>query len=225
MQARQLPLALESPPHFTQEDLVVSQANARAFAALQAWPHWLKPTMLLIGTAGSGKSHMACLWAAKAQAHHFTPDQLDDARHALELGRSIVVEDMHPGAFDQTALFHLLNAVAQIQLEIPTVGLLMTSRFDPNHWQIGLADLASRLKAVQRIEIAPPDDLLLQAVLTKLFADRQLMVEPQLIHYCVRRMERSFEAAQRFVTEIDRLALEKKSKMTRGLAKQALTQL
>jgi len=225
MRAQQLPLALESTTHFTCEDLVVSQANAAAFAALQAWPNWPVPTMVLSGSGGSGKSHMACLWAAKAQAHCFTPDQLDEARHSLVLGASILIEDMRPGEFNQTALFHLLNAVTQTQLEMPAVSLLMTSRLDPKSWQISLADLASRLRAVQRVEIAPPDDHLLQAVLIKLFADRQLMVEPQLIHYCVSRMERSFEAARRFVAEIDRLTLEKKSKITRGLVQQALEHL
>jgi len=222
MQAQQLPLTLEPSPHFHQEDLVISQANETAFATLQAWPDWRVPTTVLIGAPGSGKSHMAACWATKAGARSFKPNALECALPQLVNGHPLLIEDIGPAMFDETALFHLLNGVTQTRLTRRLTGLLITSRFHPSEWNIRLADLDSRLKAIQLVEIAPPDDLLLAAVLTKLFADRQLIIEPHLITYCVSRMERSFDAARQFVANVDRLALEKKSKITRGLVGQAL---
>jgi len=225
MPAQQLPLALDLVSHFDRHDLVVSQANKQAFTLLQNWPNWHAPITVLIGAAGCGKSHMASLWLEMSGARSCKPHDLDAALAYLGTKQPLLIEDIGPNEFSQTALFHLFNTVTQARLENPTASMLLTSRYHPHDWGISLADLASRLKTVQLVEISPPDDGVLMAVLTKLFADRQLVVEPHLIHYCLSRMERSFEAAVRFVTVVDRLALEKKSKITRPLALQALTLL
>ena len=50
----------------------------------------------------------------------------------------------------------------------------------------------------------------LSAVLAKLFADRQVIVEANVSEYLVTRMERSFSEAVRIVAALDALALEKK---------------
>ena len=62
-------------------------------------------------------------------------------------------------------------------------------------WGVALPDLASRLKAAATVEIGEPDDLLLAGVIAKLFADRQVEVEPHVVHFLVRRMERSLSTA------------------------------
>ncbi len=85
-----------------------------------------------------------------------------------------------------------------------------------------LPDFSSRLKALPFAEISAPDDALLRSVLVKLFADRQLSVEPQVIAFVLVRMERSFETARRLVAEIDRLALAMQRGVTRAIAAQAL---
>jgi chromosomal replication initiation ATPase DnaA len=92
-------------------------------------------------------------------------------------------------------------------------------------WRLELADLASRLRAATVVEIGEPDDALLGGVLTKLFADRQVEVDPSVVDYVVRRMERSAAAASRIVDLIDRLALERKSRITRQVAAAALAML
>ena len=80
----------------------------------------------------------------------------------------------------------------------------------------------SRLKALPLASIEPPDDALLRAVLVKLFADRQLSVEPHVIDYVLVRMERSMAAAERLVAEADRQALVLQRRVTRAVAAAAL---
>ena len=75
------------------------------------------------------------------------------------------------------------------------------------------------------MEVQPPDEALLKAVLVKLFADRQLNVEPTVIDYLSLRMERSMAAASRVVAAVDRLALATHRKLTRPLAAEALASL
>ena len=76
--------------------------------------------------------------------------------------------------FDETALFHLLNLARE-----EAAYVLLTARTAPAAWTIRTPDLASRLKALPVVALAPPDDALLRAVLVKLFADRQLGVDEQ----------------------------------------------
>jgi len=114
---------------------------------------------------------------------------------------------------DEAALFHLLNLVREQRLQI-----LLTTDTVPGELAITLPDLRSRLKALPLATIEPPDDALLRAVLVKLFADRQLSVEPQLLDYVLVRMERSMLAAERFVAEADRRALVLQRRVTRSIA-------
>ncbi len=122
--------------------------------------------------------------------------------------------------FDDQALFHVINSVRE-----NGTGLLMTTRLWPMSWPVELADLRSRLKAATVVEIGEPDDELLALVLVKLFSDRQLTVDEKLIGYIVTRMERSLDAAQTIVEKLDRLALSRRTRISRGLALEVLTEL
>jgi chromosomal replication initiation ATPase DnaA len=132
---------------------------------------------------------------------------------------AVIIEDVQK-LRDEAALFHLLNLVREQRLQI-----LLTTDTAPGDLRIGLPDLHSRLKALPLASIATPDDALLRAVLVKLFADRQLNVEPHIIDYVLVRMERSMWAAERFVAEADRRALMLQRRVTRAVAASALDTL
>ena len=119
---------------------------------------------------------------------------------------------------DEQGLFHLINAV-----RAGGTHLLLTARRFPAAWGIALPDLASRLKAATIIEIFEPDDLLLAAVITKLFSDRQVEVEPHIVQFLVRRIERSLSTAIGVVERLDRAALEQKTRITRALAAETIS--
>jgi chromosomal replication initiation ATPase DnaA len=68
------------------------------------------------------------------------------------------------------------------------------------------------------VELGPPDDALLRALMVKLFADRQLAVDESLLAYLMNRIERSFAAARAVVEQLDREALRLHRPVTRALA-------
>jgi chromosomal replication initiation ATPase DnaA len=103
--------------------------------------------------------------------------------------------------------------------------VLITARRFPSAWGVALPDLASRLKAAATVEIGEPDDELLAGVIAKLFADRQVEVEPHVVQYLVRRIERSLATAIRVVDRLDRIALEEQTRITRALAAEAVEAL
>jgi chromosomal replication initiation ATPase DnaA len=100
--------------------------------------------------------------------------------------------------------------------------MLITARTPPAGWTLAIADLASRLRAMPVVALAPPDDALLRAVLVKLFADRQVAVDESLVGFLMTRLERSFAAARRTVDRLDREGLRLKRPVTRALAVEML---
>lgn len=213
---RQLALALEHAENFAREDFLSGASNAAALALVDNWPAWPHRAVMLTGPAGSGKSHLAAIWARAAGARLVAAHALDEAGvpRALATG-ALVVEELAPGAFDERALFHLLNLAREEQ-----AFLLLTARTAA--LDCAIRDLGSRLRALPLVVIAPPDEALLRVVLVKLFSDRQLAVDESLLTYLVTRIDRSFAAARAAVERLDREALRLHRPVTRALAAETL---
>lgn len=214
----QLPLDLASAPGFKREDFLEAPGNAAALALVDTYPDWPAPVVCLVGPPGSGKSHLAAMFAEAAGARSVRAADLAAAAvpEALAEG-ALVVEDLAPGGFDEAALFHLLNLAKETGAH-----LLFTARQAPSGFALATADLASRLRAIPTVEIAPADDALLAAVLVKLFADRQVAVDEPTIQYLLARMERSVSGAEALVRAIDRAALAARRPVTRAFAAEVL---
>src|SRR5262245_14377897 len=192
---RQLALALGFRERFGREDFLEGPSNAAALALIERWPDWPDRLVALVGPEGSGKSHLAAIWADRSGARLVSARALADLPAALATG-ALVVEDATPGIVDERALFHLINLAREFEAH-----LLMTTRAPPVGWPVRLPDLASRLRALPAVELAAPDDALLRAVLVKLIADRQLAVDEGLVGYLAARIERSFAAARKIVAD------------------------
>lgn len=215
---RQLTLDLDHAESFAREDFLGGPSNAAALTLIDAWPDWPNPTVALVGPEGSGKSHLASIWAAQAGARCVAARSLADTGvpAALATG-ALVVEDAAAAGFDETAMFHLLNLAREEQAYV-----LLTARTAPPTWAIRTPDLASRLKALPMVVLAPPDDALLRALLVKLFADRQLGVDEPLVGYVATRIGRSFADARAAVATLDQEAMRLKRPLTRALAAEVL---
>ena len=213
---RQLALALCHAENFAREDFLSGPSNAVALALVDAWPDWSHRTVMLTGPEGSGKSHLAAMWAQAAGARLIAARAVEEASvpAALATG-ALVVEDVAAGSFEEKALFHLLNLAREQDAFV-----MLTARTPPATFAI--ADLTSRLKALPVVAIAPPDDGLLRAVLLKLFSDRQLAVDEALLGYVGTRIERSFAAARAVVALLDAEAMRRKRPLTRALAAEIL---
>lgn len=222
--SRQLTFDLPSRAALGREDFFVSPANAVAVAAISDWKNWPNRKLVLIGQPGAGKTHLAHVWAVEVEAEivqavDLTPDTVE----ALAARRRVVVEDVPRIAGDadaERALFHLHNL-----LQADDGALLLTGTQAPSRWPLRLPDLASRMQGASVVTLDAPDDALLSAVLVKLFADRQLAVPAQLIGYLLRRMDRSFAAAQTIVQALDDRALQSGRAIGQSMAAEVLDNL
>lgn len=197
------------------EDFFVAPSNAEAFGLLRDPARWPKGKLALIGPAGGGKSHLASVFARQSGARTLTAAEITGA---TLMDSAVVVEDVDrlPRAAEEP-LFHLHNHLAAAGLP-----LLLTARAAPARWDIALPDLASRMQATTTARIGAPDDALVQALVMKHFADRQMMPSADVIAYLATRIERSHAAAARIVAEIDTAALAGRRRITIALCRDVL---
>jgi len=188
-------------------------SNAQARSSLAAWPGWHGGTLALVGPEGAGKTHLAKVWAERAGAVALDRAAPDVAAAA---GRPALLEDVDQG-IDPEALFHLINMAAR-----EGGGLLLTARTPPAAWPAQLPDLRSRLNALPVAEIEPPDDVVLEGVLRKLFREKSIRPPKDVLPYLILRMERSVPVAREIVRRLDEAADEPQRPISRALARQIL---
>ncbi len=215
---RQLSLGLTLPVSYAREDFLVAPGNQAALAWIDRWPDWPGHALVLHGNPGSGKTHLAQIWAAQAGARIAAPQDVD-ARSVDALAQQPLALDDADRAGDPVALFHLVNLMRERGFD-----LLLTGAAAPARWNFGLPDLMSRLRAMPAQEIAAPDDALLAAMLVKLFADRQLSVGEDVVRYLGARIERSCHAARSWVAALDAAALAENRAVTVALVRRLMEQ-
>ncbi len=217
----QLVLDLEHREAHGVDDFLVAPCNSDAVAWLDRWPDWPAPMLALHGPAGCGKTHLAHIWMARSGAELITMGEVANTPPDLLLPRSgnLVVDDAGAGQ-DERAILHLYNMIAEIR-----GSLLITSRVAPARWTVALPDLRSRISAAPAVSIGRPDDGLIGAILIKLFSDRQITIESEVLAFLLARMERSFAAARTLVVALDKTALARRRGITIPLARDVLENL
>ncbi|AQX27963.1 MULTISPECIES: DnaA regulatory inactivator HdaA [unclassified Bartonella] len=213
----QLPLDFSYKSIFQFDDLVVTDSNRMAFQLINHWPNWVPPIAILIGDKGSGKTHFSSVWAQKANALNIFHDEINKAIIESSSGKPFLIENIDVGEINEIGLFHLINSVKQANLYVKHATLLITARTLPSAWNLKLNDLKSRLNSVMLVALEQPDDELLTAIAFKLFSDRQIIVHSNIIHYLISHCERSLFSLKCIIDAIDRLALQRKSKVTRAI--------
>jgi chromosomal replication initiation ATPase DnaA len=209
---RQLALALDHDESYARDDFLPGPGNAAALTLIESWPDWPANAVALIGPEGSGKSHLASIWANASGARTMSGRALgeSDLLASLATGALVVEETV---AADERSLFHLINLAREEESF-----LLFTARTAPTSWSIAIPDLASRLRALPVVTLQAPDDAMLRGVIIKLAADRQLSLDDSVVRYLLSHVERSFAAARAAVIALDNEALRQGRPASRALA-------
>jgi chromosomal replication initiation ATPase DnaA len=204
----QLVLPLETRSAQGRADFLVASGNERAVAFIDSFPNWPAPAAVLHGPPASGKSHLAAVWAQRADAVIIEAASLESNIPDGPLVVENIVADT-----PQPPLFALLERGAP---------LLLTSLTPPAQWTFTLPDLVSRSRALLGFALWAPDDALLMGLAVKLFADRQLIVPEAVIGHMIASLERSPGAIRDFVGRADALALAEKKPVNLSLIKSLL---
>jgi hypothetical protein len=193
----QIALPFAWPVADKDEDFLISEANRDAFDHFKSWSTWPVMATLLTGPRKSGRSLLGRIFVRKTGGRLF-----DDAeRH------------------DEEDLFHAWN-----EAQASRRPLLIVADAPPPRWNVALPDLRSRLAATPQVAIAPPDDELLGALVLKLLGDRGIAAPPEIAHFLVPRIERSYVGLLKVIDALDRAMLSHHKRLTVPVAKRALVE-
>jgi chromosomal replication initiation ATPase DnaA len=191
---RQIALPLDELRGTGSSSLIITDANATAFAGLGNASSWPGRCAILVGPARSGKTLMARYFAAQDNT------VIDDA--------------------DTSGPQVLFNAWNRAQEE--ATPLLLISRWRPADWNIGLPDLRSRLGAALLLEVSAPDDEMVEQLLQKQLADRGAAISVDALSYVKRRVERSYAAIEAFARNANALAMAENAPVNLALVRKLL---
>jgi hypothetical protein len=192
---RQIALPLDELRGGGSPSLIITDANATAFAGLGHAAAWPGRCAILIGPPRSGKSLMARYFSGQG---------------------GTVMDDAEAGAAE--TLFNAWNRSQE-----NGAPLLLISRWHPSEWNMQLPDLKSRLAAAALLEIAPPDDEMIEQLLQKQLADRGAAISIDALSYVRRRVERSYAAIEGFARNANALAMAENAPVNLALVKRVLS--
>src|SRR5579871_4779383 len=155
---KQLALPFADVQSFAPEDFCPAPSNAAAREFLLRPDTWSNHRLILWGEAGCGKTHLLHIWAQANDAEFIEAAAL---LRLHRVTRPVAVDDADLAA-DPQALLHLLNSAGEAGFPI-----VLGARLPPARMAYKLADLTSRLRAAQAVEIRAPEDELLERLLTR----------------------------------------------------------
>src|SRR5262245_6708046 len=99
---RELVLDLDHSVIFAREDFLSGPSNIAAVTLIERWAGWPSRMVALTGPEGSGKSHLAAIWAGESGARELSAKLLSiaDVPGTLATG-ALVVEDLEAEGLDE----------------------------------------------------------------------------------------------------------------------------
>ncbi|MFV0432038.1 MAG: hypothetical protein ACK5MJ_07695 [Alphaproteobacteria bacterium] len=215
--ASQIPLDLSFEPSYRKEDYIINTQNKAIMQLYELWPCWNNPWILIEGEEGAGKTHLGHIFAEKMQAKMITDFDFN-LYDILDSNQPLIVDVALPeNAEHQDMLFHMINHVKESQ----QYGVFLTEPIDKLNFTL-LADLHSRLRQMLSFRLEILDEHTLEALLVKLFSDRQLSLSLPQIKWLVPRVRRTYAFLRSYVAQVDKVSLASKEKITIKLLKQEL---
>lgn len=198
-------------------EFFVTDANRHDLKTLDAWARSEEFALIICGAPSAGKTHLATILLRQLDGEMITVAQ-DGGLDRVADGALFIIDGLEQLGRPKL----LLEAIERARLSGDR--LVMVGRGDPKDWAGGLRDLETRLGAIARLTVSPPDEALLRNVMAKRLTDMQQPENEKLIEYAVRRLPRSLEAVTRFLGQLHDLAVERRKRMTIALARELIDQ-
>ena len=205
--------------NFKYEDFYVSKSNEHIFNFIDSWPKWEKNFVNINGENFSGKTHIANIFLKKYKGIKLETKTLNnDHLKEIKLHENIILENLDKNV-NEKLIYTLFNLIEQDNkyLVVTSIEPITSIKFELN-------DLKSRSKNFILQNIEKPDDDLIFALLIKNFSDRQISIEKKLIHFIIKRIDRSYSKIFDFIYKIDEISLKKKKSIDFKTIKDVLGQ-
>ena len=203
------------------EDFVVSKRNQGAFKFVKNYnPSDGNSPRIFVVVAPQlgGKTYLANIWQKKVRAEFLDLKKLSSINLVgfIKVRGFYIVEDV-----DKIKSCELLLQIFNV-IQEKSAFLFLTSSVDLSRVGLKIKDLNSRLKNIFQLKIDNPDDCLIEMLLVKSFANKQLRVGDKVINFLVKNLNRSFVAIFDVVRLLEFYSLEKRQNITIPLVKEVL---
>lgn len=203
---------------YYEEDFCVGENNYEAYKLIKEWPNWSFKGINIYGPKKSGKSYLSKIFSDKTNSKIFEGENINKDKLNLILNQKVlIIEDIelfNDEVFFQTILNDFISKNKFIYL---------TSNKLAGSLSFKLKDLISRLNSLVAVRINNPSDDLFHQILTKMLSDKQINITAKEVNFILKKIERSYDAASRFVKKLDELSLLYKKKINTKIIDQALT--
>ena len=205
---------------YYEEDFCVGENNYEAYKLIKEWPNWSFKGINIYGPKKSGKSYLTKIFSDKTNSKIFDGRNVNKDNLDLILNQKVLIIDnvelFNDEVFFQTILNDFISKNKFIYL---------TSNKLAGSISFKLKDLISRLNSLVAVAITNPSDDLFYQILTKMLSDKQINITAKEINFILKNIERSYDAASKFVKSLDELSLLYKKKINTKIINQALANI
>ena len=183
---------------YYEEDFCVGENNYEAYKLIKEWPNWSFKGINVYGPKKSGKSYLTKIFSDKTKSKIFDSRNINKNNLELILFQNVlIIEDID--FFSDEVLFQtILNDFISKNKFI-----YLTSNKSSGSIRFKLKDLISRLSSLVAVAITNPSDELFYQILTKMLSDKQINITKKEVDFVLKNIERSYEAASKFVKNLD----------------------
>ena len=205
---------------YYEEDFCIGENNYEAYKLIKEWPNWTFKGINIYGPKKSGKSYLTKIFSDKTDSKVFEGRNINKDNLNLILNQKVlIIEDIE--VFNDEVLFQtILNDFISKNKFI-----YLTSSKLAGSISFKLKDLISRLNSLVAVVITNPSDDLFSQILTKMLSDKQINITPKEVNFILKNIERSYDAASKFVKNLDELSLLYKKKINIKIINQALANI
>jgi chromosomal replication initiation ATPase DnaA len=205
---------------YYEEDFCIGENNYEAYKLIKEWPNWTFKGINIYGPKKSGKSYLTKIFSDKTDSKVFEGRNINKDNLSLILNQKVlIIEDIE--LFNDEVLFQtILNDFISKNKFI-----YLTSSKLAGSISFKLKDLISRLNSLVAVVITNPSDDLFSQILTKMLSDKQINITPKEVNFILKNIERSYDAASKFVKNLDELSLLYKKKINTKIINQALANI
>jgi chromosomal replication initiation ATPase DnaA len=213
----QLIINFDYEQNFKDDDFYVSNSNKHVFTLIDKWPKWEKNFLNINGEKFSGKTHLINIFLKKFNGIKFNANSLtDNDLKIIKVHQNIILENLDE-KIDEKLIYSLLNII-----DLENKFIIVTSENPLVDIDFSLLDLKSRTKNFLIQKIEKPDDELMFALILKNLSDRQISIDKKLIHFIIKRIDRSYSKIFDFIYKLDELSLKKKKSIDFKIIKEIL---
>ena len=205
---------------YYEEDFCIGENNYEAYKLIKEWPNWSFKGINVYGPKKSGKSYLTKIFSDKTKSKIFDSRNINKNNLDLILSQNVlIIEDID--FFSDEVLFQtILNDFISKNKFI-----YLTSNKLSGSIRFKLKDLISRLSSLVAVAITNPSDELFYQILTKMLSDKQINITKKEVDFILKNIERSYEAASKFVKNLDELSLLYKKKINTKIINQAINDI